>query len=306
MSVRKIILSSIILVYTAFAFAIDEVFLNGFSSRLIKLDGAVFSMGSDSFEKNEAPVHDVAVNSFYMLSTEVTQNDYESIVGLNYSHNKNPLKPVEEVSWYDAVVFCNLLSAAYGYEPCYSLMGKTDVLEWGVVPRVNDSEEMKAVWNSIECNFSAGGFRLPTEAEWEYAAKSASGEEKDSWNLSSSDGSTRTVRSGSSDSKGFYDLAGNVWEWCQDWYGWYDSSVLCNENDKDSSGRRIRRGGSYLSDASFCRAENRASSEPSLRGVDLGFRVVKSAADVTEDYLDSESEDIVTESSDAVVTDAAK
>ncbi|MBQ1661609.1 MAG: SUMF1/EgtB/PvdO family nonheme iron enzyme, partial [Treponema sp.] len=169
-------------------------------------------------------------------------------------------------------------------------------------------DEDKARWNSITWNEDADGYRLPTEAEWEFAAKGGIKEEEDpiysgsdvitdvAWNADTPDGETHDVAGKLPNALGLYDMSGNVWEWVWDWYGNYHT--VDNSNPKgaeaDVTGRKMRRGGSIKSDAVFCRNANRASSVPELRGVDLGFRIVRNADD---DFLAGNADE--TESEDA-------
>ncbi|MBQ1832386.1 MAG: SUMF1/EgtB/PvdO family nonheme iron enzyme [Treponema sp.] len=260
---------------------------------MVLVDGGSFFMGSRNNEDNETPVHEVSVDSYYLLNTEVTQKLYRDVMGTNVSHFKGDEHPVEEVSWYDAVIFCNKLSVLAGLEPVYTLDGSTDTDSWGNIPRIDADADEKARWNAIAWNPSANGYRLPTEAEWEYAAKGGIYAASDTlysgsnvisdvaWNADDPSGETHDVAAKSPNSLGLFDMSGNVWEWVWDWYGNYH--VSDSENPKgaaaDVTGRKMRRGGSINSDAVFCRNANRASSVPELRGIDLGFRVARSASD---------------------------
>ena len=279
MYIKRLFLIFVLFLSSISLFAVDSNFLNDFEKKLVKINGTDFVMGSADFEKNEAPAHKVNVSSFLIHNTEITQAEYKAIVNHNFSYNKGDALPVEEVSWYDAVVFCNLLSAASNLEPCYSLNGSVNVEEWGEVPRITASEEEKNKWNSIVCNFEATGYRLPTEAEWELSAASYTNANDAMWFALNSEKVTHQVATKAANANGLFDMNGNVWEWCQDWYGWYKTAD--GVNDVDKTGRKIRRGGSVLSDEEFCRSQNRASSEPSLRGIDLGFRVVRKVVEET-------------------------
>ena len=290
------------------AFAQDSDIVASIEADMVAVEGSTFSMGSFGNETNETPVHEVSLDDFYMLSTEVTQSQYKAVMGVNFSRFRGADRPVEEVSWYDAVVFCNKLSMLAGYVPVYSLDGSTNPDEWGDIPRIDAKDEDKARWNSITWNEDADGYRLPTEAEWEFAAKGGIKEEEDpiysgsdvitdvAWNADTPDGETHDVAGKLPNALGLYDMSGNVWEWVWDWYGNYHT--VDNSNPKgaeaDVTGRKMRRGGSIKSDAVFCRNANRASSVPELRGVDLGFRIVRNADD---DFLAGNADE--TESEDA-------
>lgn len=261
---------------------------------MVAVEGGSFFMGSKNNEDNETPVHEVTLGGYFMLNTEVTQKLYRDVMGTNVSHFKGEERPVEEVSWYDAIVFCNKLSVLAGLEPVYSLDGSTDTSTWGNIPRIDAPESEKARWNSIEWNDKASGYRLPTEAEWEYAAKGGVYTTTDTlysggdviaavaWNADDPSGETHNVATKSPNVLGLFDMSGNVWEWVWDWYGNYHVSDSNNPKGAtaDITGRKMRRGGSINSDAVFCRIANRASSVPELRGVDLGFRIVRSDVEV--------------------------
>lgn len=201
---------------------------------------------------------------FEMLDTEVTQKIYQWVMGANPSYFKGGNNPVENVSWYDAIYFCNKLSETCGYEPVYAVDGNTDVTKWGYTPHKEDEFRANSTWNK-----SANGFRLPTENEWEYAAKGGQNYEyagsdnldEVGWYRDNSGGTTHPVAQKKANGFGLYDMSGNVREWC-----W------------DSSGRnRVLRGGSWYNDAFYCRGASRDGYSPSYRIERYGFRVVRSA-----------------------------
>ena len=196
---------------------------------------------------------DSGIKDFYMAETEVTQALYKSVMGENPSMLKgDDQRPVEQVSWYDAVEFCNKLSERDGLEKCYS--GNRD---------------------SISCDFTRNGYRLPTEAEWEYAAKGGnkskgfdySGSDdinEVAWYSKNSDGVTHPVKSKKPNELGLYDMSGNVWEWC-----W----------DSASGSNRIDRGGCWHNGAYICSVSSRHDDNPSGADYDLGFRLARSVQD---------------------------
>jgi formylglycine-generating enzyme required for sulfatase activity len=231
---------------------------------MVWIAGGSFTRGSGGGKADEKPVSTVAVSSFYMAKTPVTQKQYEEVMGSNPSNYKGDDLPVENVSWYDAVEYCNKLSVKEGLIPAYS--GSAD---------------------RVVCNFSVNGYRLPTEAEWEYAAKGgnrdalsfeyAGGNNPDSlgWYTENSGNQTHEVGSKSPNSAGLYDMSGNVWEWCWDWYGPYQQEPSPDPCGPDAGEERVARGGSWDSASEQVRSSHRGHTNPRTRYKDLGFRVLR-------------------------------
>ena len=232
---------------------------------MVFVKGGTFTMGSNNGDSDEKPTHRVTVGDFYIGKYEVTQKQYREIIGSNPSRFKGDNNPVEEVTWYDAVEFCNKLSQSEGLTPCYTING-----------------------TNVTCNFSANGYRLPTEAEWEYAACSGgrddrkwSGTNSESsiknyaWYSSNSSSKTHPVGTKQPNDLEIYDMSGNVWEWCWDWYGSYSSSNQTNPTGPASGSYRVIRGGSWDGGSSHCRTANRNVVYPTSSYSSVGFRILR-------------------------------
>ena len=260
--------------------------------------------GGDKFKVgNNAGVfvsgRSVAISTFWMCDHEVTQAEYKAVMETNPSNWTGDDLPVEKVSWYDAIYYCNKKSLNEGLAACYAVGGKDDPSQWGYTPHAGNS-----ISGTITCDFSKNGYRLPTEAEWEYAARggkagceaanptdwagtdSSSELRKYAWYKSNSGDKTHAVKTekqagvNSANSLGLYDMIGNVWDWCWDWYD--DTSAPSITASTPASGAssgsdRVDRGGSWQSGDDYCLVAYRGSLSPSDRFDNLGFRVVRSA-----------------------------
>ena len=270
----------------------------------VYIPAGTFQMGSNAegVDENEKPAHDVTISKGYFMGRhEVTQKEYEKYCSYTGGEDETPTEqygdgddyPAYYVSWYDAVVYCNRRSIAEDLTPCYAIGGETDPSKWGdgTVPTSRDS-----TWNGVTCNWGANGYRLPTEAEWEYAARAGddtinartwSGTKKEDdlknyawYSYEGSDSKTHQVGTLAPNAWGLYDMSGNVWEWCWDWYGGYSTESVPNPTDPTggSSGSiRVFRGGGWCDDAGNCTVSLRNCNFPSIRGSFLGFRLVRSA-----------------------------
>ena len=218
---------------------------NGLNLKMIRVEGGTFAMGSnDDGYDDERPVHNVTLDSYYIGETEITQAQWRAVMGTNPSDYTGDNRPVENVSWNDAQEFCKKLS---------ELTGKRYV--------------------------------LPTEAQWEYAARG--GNKSMGYKYSGSNNVNdvavhwdnkinqhSNVKSKKPNELGIYDMSGNVWEWCSDWYDSYSSSPQTNPQGPSSGSNRVLRGGSWYYGASNCRVAHRYSFNPSTRYYCCGFRVV--------------------------------
>ena len=232
---------------------------------MIYVEGGSFMMGSNDKPGIESPIHKVTLSSFIIGRYQVTQKEWKDTMGSNPSYWKGDDLPVEKVSWYDAVEYCNKRSRAEGLTPCYS--GKGD---------------------NIICDWTANGYRLPTEAEWEYAARG--GQNSKGYKYSGSDNintvawydgnsgsKTHAVGTKAANELGIYDMSGNVWEWCWDWYdsSYYNGSPASNPKGPTSGSYRVCRGGSWYSVANFCTVSYRYSYDATGSSYNLGFRIFR-------------------------------
>ena len=224
---------------------------DGICIEMVKVEGGTFMMGATSEMKNpnsnEKPVHQVTLtNDYYMGKYEVTQALWQAVMGSNPSEYKGDNLPVETVSWNDCQKFISKLN---------SLTGRM--------------------------------FRLPTEAEWEYAARggkesrgyqySGSSNISDvAWYDENSGSKTHPVGTKQANELGIYDMTGNVWEWCSDWYSSYSSSSQTNPTGSDSGSARVSRGGGWNCNASYCRLSVRFYYTPDFRLDILGLRLALS------------------------------
>jgi len=247
-------------------------------NNMVRIQGGTFQMGSNNGNNDEKPVHQVTLSGFYMGKTEVTQKEYQAIMGTNPSNFKGDNLPVERVSWYDALVFCNKLSMAEGLSPAYSINNSTDPSNWGAVPTSSNS-----TWNEVVIVSRSNGYRLPTEAQWEYAARGGNGSPGNytysgsnnagdvAWYKGNSWNSTHAVGTKRPNALGLYDMSGNVWEWCWDWYRAYSGTVQTDPEGAVAGTTRVARGGSWGLDTASARSVSRSSSYPSRRYINSGY-----------------------------------
>ncbi|MCE5286081.1 MAG: SUMF1/EgtB/PvdO family nonheme iron enzyme [Pelosinus sp.] len=240
-------------------------------SDMVLVEGGTFRMGDtmgDGF-KLERPIHNVTVRSFYIGKNEVTFNEYDTFCEATGRSKPSDQRwgrgerPVIHVSWYDAIDYCNWRSRMEGLQLAYIRSG-----------------------NNVTCDFNANGYRLPTEAEWEYAARggqqcgsykySGSNNPDDvAWSWGNSGQMTHPVGQKGSNELGIYDMSGNVWEWCWDWYGDYSSSEADNPQGASAGAKRVYRGGSWFYDVRNVRVSYRCSYDPANSDSNIGFRLTR-------------------------------
>jgi formylglycine-generating enzyme required for sulfatase activity len=254
--------------------------------KMVSIPAGTFSMGQTGIT-GAIPVHSVTLTSgFYMSKYPVTQEQYQVVIGTNPSgfnsavaeESGTPGKlPVEKVNWYDALVFCNKLSMIEGLSPTYSINGRTDPDEWGT---------SGLAWNAVVIVADSNGYRLPTEAQWEYACRAGTttvyntGDEitdTTGWYNSNSASKTHEVGKKSANAFGLYDMHGNVWEWCWDGGRSYSSNAQTDPMGASASEGTDRaiRGGSWQYAGQNFSSAFRGSGYLAYRANDVGFRLVR-------------------------------
>ena len=231
------------------AIKVETFYVNGLSFEMVYVEGGSFDMGAtyeqgSDADSDEKPVHSVTLDGYYIGKCEVTQELWEAVMGSNPSYFKGAQNPVEKVSWNDCLEFISMLNR---------LTGRT--------------------------------FRLPTEAEWEYAARGGnqslhykySGSnniDEVAWYDNNSGSTTHEVGTKSPNELGIYDMSGNVYEWCSDWYGGYSAGAQTNPQGPSSGSRRVLRGGGWFFNARGCRVSLRFYYGPSVSNYSGGLRLV--------------------------------
>jgi sulfatase modifying factor 1 len=257
------------------AFTEGRLLLDEAGRSLFLIPKGKFQMGSSDGSLNERPVHEVNVSAFYIGETEVSFGEWQEVMewakvnGYDFSRGgrgTSAKHPVTNVSWYDVVKWCNAKSQKEGLTPCYKASGEI----------YRKGEE-----NKVTCDWNTNGYRLPTEAEWEKAARGGLVGKKypDGDSLTKSDANiegsgTMEVGKYSANGYGLYDMAGNVLEWCWDWYG----TPYAGRDDPrgPSSGLyRVLRGGSWYKGTANARNAERNNSTPSSEGDYYGFRLAR-------------------------------
>lgn len=229
----------------------------------IQVEGGTFIMGSNARLETEKPEHMVTISSYYINKFAVTQKEWVSIMGTNPSEIQGDDFPVENVSWYDAVIFCNKKSLKDDLDPCYVIEG-----------------------DLVGCNWHNNGYRLPTEAEWEYAMRGGklsrnfeySGSDdinEVAWYCDNSEWQAHPVGVKKPNELGLYDMSGNVYEWCWDIYGPYTIEEKTDPKGPGSGANRVFRGGSWSSKKDYCTVSNRYYNIATNHVFNIGLRLVR-------------------------------
>ena len=225
---------------------------------MVLVPAGEFVMGDDRAEDDEKPAHRVRLSPFSIDVTEVTQESFERLMGRNPSQFPGADRPVDQVSWHDAVQYCNMRSLREGLSPCYDPA-------------------------TLQCDFGADGYRLPTEAEWEYACRAGTatswsfGDDParatgHAWLKDNAKGTTHPVRRKPPNPWGLYDVHGNLAEWCNDYYReTYESEEEATDPRGPVEGEnRVVRGGCWATGADRSRSSARDGESPAF--VDVCFR----------------------------------
>jgi formylglycine-generating enzyme required for sulfatase activity len=255
------------------------------NNNMIYINGGMFIMGSPVNEEGRASneiQRNITVGSFYISRFPITQKEFQEIMGHNPSSFKGDNLPVENITWWDALEYCNRRSQRERLTPVYTI----------------DKSQGTAAWNR-----SASGYRLPTEAEWEYACRAGTTTPYNTGIKITSDQAnfngvwqeellnefgvitrinrgeyrkkTTQVGTFAPNARGLYDMHGNVWEWCWDLFGPYASGTHTNPTGMISGYSRVMRGGSWSNSATNIRSAYRVDYDPGSKGNDIGFRVVR-------------------------------
>jgi formylglycine-generating enzyme required for sulfatase activity len=258
---------------------------------MVSVAGGTFTMGQSGGKTTYGPVN-ATVSDFHIGKYEVTQCQFKQVMGITNtspawtsSYGLGDDYPAYYVSWYDAIAFCNKLSLMEGRTPVYAVSG----VDFATLTYAQIPTSSNAAWNACTQDLTANGYRLPTETEWEYAARGGAGTgtyyagtntQSDlgdyAWYSANSSSTSHPVGTKQPNGLSIYDMSGNEYEWCWDWYGTYLGGT--NPTGSVSGSRRVLRGGGWYNGVSFCRVSYRYSYYyPNDRYDFIGFRLCLSA-----------------------------
>ncbi len=242
------------------------------TSKFVLVEGGTFKMGTDKpVEIHEGPVHDVTVKKFYLAKTEVNFDDFDKFCKdvkrdtVNSGKWGRPKMAVMNITWFDAVAYCNWLSEKEKLSKCYLIKG-----------------------TEVKYLDTAKGYRLPTEAEWEFAARGGNKSKETffagsdaindvAWFKGNSNDSPQLVAQKKPNELGLFDMSGNMWEWVWDWYNesYYKTSPKNDPSGPESANYRVMRGGAFYNDGTYANVYTRQNAGPNFRQNSVGFRVAR-------------------------------
>jgi formylglycine-generating enzyme required for sulfatase activity len=275
---KTLLFCSFTLFASALCAPVSAMAQSRFPDDFVLVKGGAFTMGSPASEPErgtDETQHHVTVSDYYIAKSSVTQQEYNQLMGSNPSEFKGDNLPVENVTWFDAIRFCNIRSTQEGLTPAYTISGET------------------VTWNR-----AANGYRLPTETEWEYACRAgtttpfnignnitdreANCYNNYGYNNNSSGrvtggyrGRTTPVNNYRANSWGLFDMHGNVADWCWNWYGEYGAATQTNPAGPTTGTLRVNRGGGWNDFPKHIRSAYRAAMPPDNGSFNLGFRLVR-------------------------------
>lgn len=263
------------------------------------------SVPGGSFQPDATSGNGSTVSTFRISAHEITRAQFKAVMGVDPSdlaHSSGNGDPVQNVNWYHAIAFCNMKSIEEGLTPVYTVTVSGVPLNWASITYADIPTTGNADWNLATANWSANGYRLPTELEWMWAAMGApadgrAGGENSTghvkgyagstegatqtniwayaWCIGNSDNTTHPVGRKLPNELGLYDMSGNVWEWCWDWYAGYPSGVHTDYRGASSGTERVVRGGSWDYYNYDCTVAGRFDAIPGGLWEDTGFRVAR-------------------------------
>lgn len=254
-----------------------------------------FAMGDrlDEGMPQERPVHTVSLDEYFIGKNEVTQFEWSNYLSpaLDYNYGSGDEYPVYYVSWYSTLVYCNKRSIDEGLVPCYSINNSNNPDDWGEIPTSLNQD-----WDSVVCDWNENGYRLPTEAEWEYAARAGlhnidnlrySGCDDEinlynyAWFQSNSGSSSHSVSTKIPNQLKISDMSGNLNEWCWDWYNstyyefFVNNNIITNPKGSETGTSRVLRGGYWNTPYYFCTVSKRDYRYHYNGYYYIGFRIVR-------------------------------